>query len=219
MWTNCESRDTVKLKAIYINDIVTLYILLWCCAMGHWKVFLPSMFKLVMLILFAYDINLFCHSTRHNVNALVKDIIRELVHVYAWVQSKKISLNIDEANTCPSHQNVHLWKVVYSLYIHNMGLFVYKDDNDMLSEMFVDLFIPVRNIHDYNTRTAAEHKMNTFHGTTRSQKCIRYTLGLMHRISCMVLRMAYRHFCKSIFDVSWRYATICLRDDVMQPQS
>ena len=30
-------------------------------------------------------------------------------------------------------------------------------DNDMLPELFVDMFTPVRNIHDYNTRAATEH--------------------------------------------------------------
>ena len=54
--------------------------------------------------------------------------------------------------------------------------FMYKYDNDMLPELFVDMFTPVRNIHDYNTRAATEHHLYvTFHGTTRSQKCIRYS--------------------------------------------
>ena len=53
---------------------------------------------------------------------------------------------------------------------------MYKYDDDMLPELFVDMFTPVRNIHDYNTRTATEHHLYvTFHGTTRSQKCIRYS--------------------------------------------
>ena len=34
--------------------------------------------------------------------------------------------------------------------------------NDMLPEMFVDMFTPVRNIHDYNTRAAAEHDFGFF---------------------------------------------------------
>ena len=49
-----------------------------------------------MPILFADDTNLFCSS--HNVNMLVDDINTELVNVYAWVQSNKLSLNIDKTN-------------------------------------------------------------------------------------------------------------------------
>ena len=53
---------------------------------------------------------------------------------------------------------------------------MYKYDNDMLPELFVDMFTPVRIIHDYNTRAATEHHLYvTFHGTTRSQKCISYS--------------------------------------------
>ena len=49
-----------------------------------------------MPISFADDTNLFC--TSHNVNMVVDGINTELVNVYAWVQSNKLSLNIDEKN-------------------------------------------------------------------------------------------------------------------------
>ena len=63
-----------------------------------------------------------------------------------------------------------------TLYIYNVGLFMYKYDNDMLPELFLDMLTPVRNIHDFNTRAATEHNLYvTFHGTTRSRKCIRYS--------------------------------------------
>ena len=62
-------------------------------------------------------------------------------------------------------------------YIHNVGLFLCTYDTDMLPELFVDIFTPVQNIHDYNTRAVTEHHLYvTFHGTIRSQKCIRYIL-------------------------------------------
>ena len=57
---------------------------------------LPAVSKLFMLILFADDTNLFC--TSHNVNMLVDDTNTELANVYAWVQSNKLSLNIDKTN-------------------------------------------------------------------------------------------------------------------------
>ena len=255
---------------------------------------LPAVSKLFMPILFADDTNLFC--TSHNVNMLVDDINTELVNVYAWVQSNKLSLNIDKTNymlfspkcACRPAKNifidgqsivevnetkflgvvidnrfkwsshvghisnkiskgigvitkvrkffdqttlmslynsltlpyimycVHVWGSAYEthlrhlmtlqnkivkliagvpprtnadalyvklnilplkkLYIYNVGLFMYKYDNDMLPELFVNMFTPVQNIHDYNTRAATEHHLYvTFHGTTRSQKCIRYS--------------------------------------------
>ena len=57
---------------------------------------LPAVSKLFMPILFANDTNLFC--TRLDVNMLVDDINTELVNVYAWVQSNKLSANIDKTN-------------------------------------------------------------------------------------------------------------------------
>ena len=34
------------------------------------------------------------------------------------------------------------------MYVYNVGLFMYKYDNDMLPELFADMFTPVCNIHN-----------------------------------------------------------------------
>ena len=61
------------------------------------------------------------------------------------------------------------------LFVYNVGLFMYKYDNDMLPELFADMFTPVCNIHNYDTRkSSGYHLYVDFHGTTRSQKCIKY---------------------------------------------
>ena len=53
---------------------------------------------------------------------------------------------------------------------------MYKYDNDMLPELFVDMLTPIRSIHDYSKRAATDHHLYvTFYDTTRSQKCIRYS--------------------------------------------
>ena len=65
---------------------------------------LPAVSKLFMPILFADDTNLFC--TSQNVNSLIEEINRELANVYAWVQSNKLSLNIDKTNYMLFHRNV-----------------------------------------------------------------------------------------------------------------
>lgn len=57
---------------------------------------LPSVSKLFMPILFADDTNLFC--TNRNLTTLFDDINRELVNIFAWVNSNKLSLNIDKTN-------------------------------------------------------------------------------------------------------------------------
>ena len=45
----------------------------------------------------------------------------------------------------------------------------------MLPELFADMFTQVCNIHDYDTRKSrGYHLYVDFHGTTRSQKCIKY---------------------------------------------
>ena len=38
------------------------------------------------------------------------------------------------------------------MYPPTVGLCTYKFSNDMLPDMFVDMFTPVNNIHDRNTR-------------------------------------------------------------------
>ena len=254
---------------------------------------LPAVSKLFMPILFADDTNLFC--TSQNVNSLIEEINRELANVYAWVQSNKLSLNIDKTNyrlfspkcackpskiividgqsimevnetkflgviidnrlkwsshlghisnkiskgigtitkvrkvfdtsTLMSLYNslilpyimycVHVWGSAYEthlrqlmtlqnkivkliagvprrtnadalyvklnilplkkLYVYNVGLFMYKYDNDMLPELFADMFTPVCKIHNYDTRkSSGYHLYVDFHRTTRSQKCIKY---------------------------------------------
>ena len=254
---------------------------------------LPAVSKLFMPILFADDTNLFC--TSQNVNSLIEEINRELANVYAWVQSNKLSLNIDKTNymlfspkcackpskiividgqsimevnetkflgviidnrlkwsshlghisnkiskgigiitkvrkvfdasTLMSLYNslilpyimycVHVSGSAYEthlrqlmtlqnkivkliagvprrtnadalyvklnilplkkLFVYNVGLFMYKYDNDMLPELFADMFTPVCNIHNYDTRkSSGYHLYVDFHGTTRSQKCIKY---------------------------------------------
>ena len=62
------------------------------------------------------------------------------------------------------------------LYLYTVGLCMYKFSNGMLPEMFVDMFTPVNNIHDRNTRQSAKnHLYVPLYTTTRSQKCISYT--------------------------------------------
>ena len=64
---------------------------------------------------------------------------------------------------------------VKKLYIYTVGLFMYKYTNDMLPEMFSDMFKLVHNVHSHNTRNAVDnHLYIDFHGTTRSQKCVKY---------------------------------------------
>ena len=59
------------------------------------------------------------------------------------------------------------------MFVYIVGLFVYKYDNDMLPELFADMFTPVCNIDNYDTRkSSGYHLYVNFHGTTHSQKCI-----------------------------------------------
>ena len=60
------------------------------------------------------------------------------------------------------------------LYVYIVGLFMYKYDNGMLPELFADMFTPVCNIHNYDTRkSSGYHLYIDFRGTTRSQRCIK----------------------------------------------
>ena len=62
------------------------------------------------------------------------------------------------------------------MYLYTVGLFMYKFNNDMLPEMFVDMFTHVSTIHDRNTRqSATNHLYVPLYTTSCSQKCISYT--------------------------------------------
>ena len=62
------------------------------------------------------------------------------------------------------------------LCLYTVGLCMYKFSNGMLPEMFVDMFTPVNNIHDRNTRQSAKNNLYVpLYTTSRSQKCISYT--------------------------------------------
>ena len=62
------------------------------------------------------------------------------------------------------------------MYLYTVGSFMYKFKNDMLQEMFVDMFTHVSTIHDRNTRQSARnHLYVPLYTTSRSQKCISYT--------------------------------------------
>ena len=53
---------------------------------------------------------------------------------------------------------------------------MYKYYNDILPELFVDMFTPACNVHQHNTRKSAEyHFYVDFHCTIRSQKSIKYS--------------------------------------------
>ena len=62
------------------------------------------------------------------------------------------------------------------LYLYTVGLFMYKFSNDMLPEIFDDMFTHVNTIHDRNTRQSIKkHLYIPLYVTTRSQKCVSYT--------------------------------------------
>ena len=63
-----------------------------------------------------------------------------------------------------------------SLYMYAIGLFMYKFSNEMLPELFANMFIHVDEVHSYNTRNSANSYLYTsFHRTRRGQKCVKYT--------------------------------------------
>ena len=65
---------------------------------------------------------------------------------------------------------------VKKMYLYSISFFMYKSSNDMLPELFSNMFTPVNEIHDYETRKSVKHHLYVpFYGKTRSQKCICFT--------------------------------------------
>ena len=72
----------------------------------------------------------------------------------------------------------------------------------MLPELFADMFTPLCNIHNYDTRNSTGYHLNVgFHGTTRSQKCIRY---LRPYIWNFILTRINRHCSICLFKSTFR---------------
>ena len=89
-----------------------------------------------------------------------------------------------------------------TLYIYDVGMFMYQYDNAMLTVLIVGMFTPVRNIHDYNTRVAAKHHLYvTFHGTNRNKKCIRQSGA--HVWNFMLTKMNPHFFIKAHSTIYW----------------
>ena len=61
------------------------------------------------------------------------------------------------------------------LYLYAVGLCMYKYENDMLPELFKDMFIKVTDVHEHDTRNATTDQLYIpIYGTVRGQKSFKY---------------------------------------------
>ena len=61
------------------------------------------------------------------------------------------------------------------LYLYAVGLCMYKYENDMLPELFKDMFIKVTDVHEHDTRNATTNQLYIpIYGTVRGQKSFKY---------------------------------------------
>ena len=85
------------------------------------------------------------------------------------------------AGVAPRTNTVTLYSVLNimplkSLYTYAIGLFMYTFSNEMLPELFANMFSQVDEVHTYNTRNPANnHLYISFQPTRRGKKCVKYT--------------------------------------------
>ena len=59
--------------------------------------------------------------------------------------------------------------------LYAVGLCMYKYENDMLPQLFRDMFIEVKDVHEHDTRNATtNHLYIPIYGTVRGQKSFKY---------------------------------------------
>ena len=64
---------------------------------------------------------------------------------------------------------------VKKIFVHAISIFMYKYVNGMLPELFLDMFTPVSEIHNYDTRQAINKNLFvSFKSTSRGQQSITY---------------------------------------------
>ena len=64
---------------------------------------------------------------------------------------------------------------IKKLYMYAVGFCMYKYDNDMLPELFKDMFVKVTDVHDHDTRIATTNQLYIpIYGTVRGQKSFKY---------------------------------------------
>ena len=76
------------------------------------------------------------------------------------------------ANTLQLFNETRILKV-HEVYKYFISIFMYKYHNNLLPNLFENMFILQRNIHTYNTRQYADYKLPLC-STNRSQKAIRF---------------------------------------------
>ena len=64
---------------------------------------------------------------------------------------------------------------VKKIFVHAISIFMYKYVNRILPELFLDMFTPVSEIHNYDTRQAINKNLFvSFKSTSRGQQSITY---------------------------------------------
>ena len=99
------------------------------------------------------------------------------LHHLIVLQNKAIRI----INGIPPRTNVDNLYIMHNilsvkrLYSYNIGLFMYKYSNQLLPDVFNNLFTKLADVHEYNTRNASpQHVYVCFQGTTRGQKTLSY---------------------------------------------
>ena len=64
---------------------------------------------------------------------------------------------------------------INKLYMYAVDFCMHKYENDMLLELFKDMFVKVTDVHDHDTRIATTNQLyNPIYGTARGQKSFKY---------------------------------------------
>ena len=121
-------------------------------------------------------------------NSLILPYVSYCIHVWGKaydthlkhvlvLQNKAVRI-IAGVPPCTSADNLYLELdilPVKKIFVHAISIFMYKYVNRMLPELFLDMFTPVSEIHNYDTRQAINKNLFvSFKSTSRGQQSITY---------------------------------------------
>ena len=129
------------------------------------KVTLLSLYNSLILPYLSYCIHIWGNAYQTHLQKL-HVLQNKIIRIIAGVPRR--------TSSDPLYDEFNILKIK-KLYMYAVGFCMYKYENDMLPELFKNMFVKVTNVHDHDTRTATTNQLYIpIYGTVRGQKSFKY---------------------------------------------
>ena len=129
------------------------------------KVTLLSLYNSLILPYLSYCIHIWGNAYQTHLQKL-HVLQNKIIKIIAGVPRR--------TSSDPLYDELNISKIK-KLYIYAVGFCMYKYENDMLPELFKDMFVKVTDVHDNDTLIATTNQLYIpIYGTVRGQKSFKY---------------------------------------------